>query len=268
MFSFVNRVCLITGAGSPTGIGFATAKGLGCAGGTVIIIATTSRIFERAKELESMGINAEGVICDLTDINQVNRMIDAIIGKYKKIDVLVNNAGISSTASAGNNNSNEKAHPYFYEVSESKWDRVLDTNLNTNVNITKRVLRKMRENGYGRIVNVSSVTGPRVTQAGLAAYSCAKAALIGLSKAIALEEGINNITCNCVLPGWVDTGVLNENGLNIAKNTPVGRAGSTDEIASAIIYLASSEASYVTGQELVVDGGNIIQEIKGNEKIY
>ena len=135
--------------------------------------------------------------------------------------------------------------------------------MKTNYNVSKNVLKIMKKNKYGRIVHISSVTGPIVTQRGLAAYATAKSAILGMSKTIALEEGINNITSNAVLPGWINTGILDEASLKYGEHTPIGRPARAEEVASAVVFFASKEASYVTGQELIVDGGNVIQECKG-----
>lgn len=126
----------------------------------------------------------------------------------------------------------------------------------------------MAENNYGRIVNVSSVTGPIVSNPGEAAYSAAKAGIIGMSRALAIEVGKNNITVNNVLPGWIATASQTEGEAQGGLNTPLGRSADATEVANAIVFLASREASYITGESLVVDGGNTIQEYKGDSKFY
>ncbi|MDO4166144.1 MAG: SDR family NAD(P)-dependent oxidoreductase [Eubacteriales bacterium] len=267
MFRLEDHICLITGCGSPAGIGFAAAKQLGEQGATVLLVATTGRIYERVRQLERAGIRAEGYICNLLKRDEVEQLVSKVIKKYGKIDVLVNNAGIGSTAEQMQNHGN-KTHPMFYELSDDAWESGIQKNLTITYNITRRVLPYMIERNYGRIVHVSSVTGPVVTQKGLSAYSAAKAAVIGMSKAIAVENGKNGITSNCVLPGWVDTGVLSGAGLEASENTPVGRAGFPEEIAAGITFLAMPEASYITGQELIIDGGNVLQEIKGGQEVY
>lgn len=267
MFRFDKKVCLITGAGNPAGIGFAAAKQIGSMGGQVLLLATTSRIYDRVEELKQLGIQAEGYICNLCSREEVEETVHSILAKHKNVHVLVNNAGISSSADRMKSVTSP-VHPEFASLTDVAWDKGIEKNLTLTYNITRKVLPSMIENRYGRIVHVSSVTGPVVTQKGLAAYSAAKAAIIGLSKAIALENGLYGITSNCVLPGWVDTGVLKGAALKASENTPAGRAGTSEEIAAGITFLASENASYITGQELIIDGGNVIQEIKGDVEVF
>ena len=134
------------------------------------------------------------------------------------------------------------------------------------VNMIKNVLPGMREAGYGRIVNVSSVTGPVVSASGDSAYGAAKAALNGMSKAIAIENGRRGITINNVLPGWIKTDVQSKRGAMGGENTPLGRSVLPSEVAAAVVFLASDKASGITGQDFIVDGGNVIQEFKGSDK--
>ena len=258
---FTGRVCLITGAGSPSGIGFCTAKILGKLGARVALVATTDRIFQRAEELCSLGIYAKGYIADLMDRSQVEAVISKISEDFGSIDVLVNNAGMTQVGE-------EEDFSDFMHVTYESWDTSIDRNLNITFNVTKCVLPLMVENKYGRIVNVSSVTGPVVSNPGEAAYSAAKAAVIGMSKAIAIEVGTSNITVNNVLPGWIATASQTESEAQGGYNTPMRRSADADEVANAIVFLASDKASYITGESLVVDGGNTIQEYKGDSKYY
>ena len=258
---FTGRVCLVTGAGSPSGIGFCTAKILGELGGRIALVATTDRIFQRAEELCSLGIYAKGYIADLMDRSQVEAVISKISEDFGSIDVLVNNAGMTQVGE-------EEDFSDFMHVTYESWDTSIDRNLNITFNVTKCVLPLMVENKYGRIVNVSSVTGPVVSNPGEAAYSAAKAAVIGMSKAIAIEVGTSNITVNNVLPGWIATASQTESEAQGGYNTPMRRSADADEVANAIVFLASDKASYITGESLVVDGGNTIQEYKGDSKYY
>ena len=258
---FENRVCLVTGAGSPTGIGFSTAKILGGLGGKIAIVATTDRINERAEELKAEGIDAKGYIADLMDREQVKKLIAEVTEEFGKIDVLVNNAGMVQVGV-------EEDFSGFLDMTYESWDDAIDRNLNITFNVTKEVMPFMVDAGYGRIVNVSSVTGPVVSNPGEASYSAAKAGVVGLSRALAIEFGSNGITVNCVLPGWIGTASQTEAEAAGGLNTPLRRSADAREVANAIVFLASEEASYITGESLVVDGGNTIQEYKGPAELY
>jgi 3-oxoacyl-[acyl-carrier protein] reductase len=151
----------------------------------------------------------------------------------------------------------------FGELEPEQLQRELEITLKTAFHTTQAVLPAMVERGYGRIVMVSSVTGPFVTAPGSTAYATAKGAMDGMMRTIALEYGRAGITCNSVAPGWIATGSSEPDELEAALHTPVGRAGTPAEVAGLIAYLASESARYVTGQSIVVDGGNIIQEPHG-----
>ena len=258
---FENRVCLVTGAGSPTGIGFSTAKILGGLGGRIAIVATTDRIHERADELKAEGIDAKGYIADLMDRKQVKKLAADVMEEFGRIDVLVNNAGMVQVGM-------EEDFSGFLDMTYESWDDAIDRNLNITFNVTKEIMPFMVDAGYGRIVNVSSVTGPVVSNPGEGSYSAAKAGVVGLSRALAIEFGSNGITVNCVLPGWIGTASQTEADAAGGLNTPLGRSADAAEVANAIVFLASEEASYITGESLVVDGGNTIQEYKGPAELY
>ncbi|MBE6045288.1 MAG: SDR family oxidoreductase [Clostridiales bacterium] len=258
---FENQVCLVTGAGSPTGIGFNTAKILGGLGGKIAIVATTDRINERAEELKAEGIDAKGYIADLMDREQVKKLVAEVTEEFGKIDVLVNNAGMVQVGM-------EEDFSGFLDMTYESWDDAIDRNLNITFNVTKEVMPFMVEAGYGRIVNVSSVTGPVVSNPGEASYSAAKSGVVGLSRALAIEFGSKGITVNCVLPGWIGTASQTEAEAAGGLNTPLRRSADAEEVANAIVFLASKEASYITGESLVVDGGNTIQEYKGPAELY
>lgn len=258
---FENQVCLVTGAGSPTGIGFHTAKILGGLGGKIAIVATTARIYERAEELKAEGIDAKGYIADLMDREQVKKLVAEVTEEFGKIDVLVNNAGMVQVGM-------EEDFSGFLDMTYESWDDAIDRNLNITFNVTKEVMPFMVEADYGRIVNVSSVTGPVVSNPGEASYSAAKAGVVGLSRALAIEFGAKGITVNCVLPGWIGTASQTEAEAAGGLNTPLRRSADAEEVANAIVFLASKEASYITGESLVVDGGNTIQEYKGPAELY
>ena len=225
------------------------------------MISTTDRIFLREAELIESGVDAKGYIADLMNRAAVENVIQKIISDFGKIDVLVNNAGMTQV---GEN----EDFTLFQETSYESWDLSISRNLTLTFNVTKNVIPYMVREKYGRIVNVSSVTGPVVSNPGEAAYSAAKAAVCGMSRSIAIEVAKHNITINNVLPGWIATASQTESEAEGGKNTPAGRGGEAIEVAHAIVFLASKEASYITGQDLIVDGGNTIQEYKGPPEFY
>jgi 3-oxoacyl-[acyl-carrier protein] reductase len=252
------RNALVTGAGSPTGIGFATAVVLGREGASVAVVSTTGRIHERAAELSARGIEAGGFVADLTDRRRTREMVDAVRQTFGHIDVLVNNAGMVNVGV------DDAPSERFIDMSDDGWDLDIALNLQTAYNVTRAVLPEMVDRGWGRVVMVSSVTGPLVTNPGSAGYSAGKAAMDGLMRGIAVEVGRNGITVNSVAPGWIATGSqLPEEGV-AGQNTPIGRSGTPEEVAEVIAFLASDRASYVTGTSIVVDGGNTIQETKAS----
>ena len=258
---FMNRAALITGCGSESGIGFAAARLLVKSGARVFITSTTDRIFERKTELDSLGGTAEAHPADLTDFEQTRGLVEKTVDAFGGIDILVNNAGMSQVG-------DPEAIIHMADLAPAEWDKSIQRNLNTCFNVTCCVLPQMLEKNYGRIVNVTSVTGPLVGNPGESAYSAAKAAMVGMSRCLAIEVAARGITVNNVAPGWIGTGSATPEEKIAGENTPMGRAGTPEEVADLIAFLASDEATYITGQVLVVDGGNTIQDYKGPREGY
>ena len=245
--SLSERVALVTGASQ--GIGRACALKLAAAGATVALAARNQeKLNELVSEITGAGGKAAAFALDVTDEEQVKSTIKAVVAQFGKVDILVNNAGITRDQ-------------LVMRMKRADWDVVLQTNLTSAYLCTQQVTSSMLKQRWGRIINITSVFG-QMGQAGQANYAASKAGLIGLTMAIARELGSRNITCNAVAPGFIETAMTEALGeefkLNAAKQIPLGRVGSPEDVANAVAFLASDEASYITGHVLNVNGGMLM----------
>ena len=247
------RAALVTGCGSASGIGFATAKRLRAAGCNVVIASTTSRVHDRVAELKSTGGAGEvlGVVGDLTREPDVEALVNTASSAFGRIDVLVNNAGMVTVG-------NELFNAPLSDTTLQQWNDSIARNLTTCFLVTRRVLSEMPDGG--RIVNVASTTGALQAGLGDVGYNASKAGMVGLTRAVALEVASRNITVNAVAPGWIATGSQTASEAKAGAASPFGRSGTPDEVAAVIEFLCGASASYVTGQMIVVDGGDALPE--------
>jgi len=250
MQDFTGKRFLVTGAGSSQGIGFAAARALSERGAAIFLTSLSSRVHDRADEIHAFGASA-----DLTDPGQVNELISLAVDKLGGLDGIVNNAGMTSVVDDGN--------PEFNSIDETsldQWRKSFARNLDSAFLVTKSALPFLRMQTSGRIVMVSSTTGTISAIQNNVAYASAKAGLAGLVRALALDEAKNHITVNAVAPGWIATDSQTKFEIKHGDATPMGRSGTPAEVASAIAWLCSPGASYITGQLIIVDGGNSLQE--------
>jgi 3-oxoacyl-[acyl-carrier protein] reductase len=241
------RVALVTGASQ--GIGHACALALAREGASLALAARNrQKLDELASEIAAAGGKAAAFVMDVSDEEQVKAGIKSALAQFGKIDILVNNAGITRDQ-------------LVMRMKRADWDAVLNTNLTSAYLCIQQAIGSMLKQRWGRIVNITSIIG-QTGQAGQANYAASKAGLIGLTMAMAREVASRNITCNAIAPGFIETGmtaVLSEEFKQTAvKQIPLGRVGTPEDIASAVCFLASEEASYITGHVLNVNGGMLM----------
>jgi len=247
MFDLNDKVVIVTGASQ--GIGRTMATVFAKSGANVVCVARSEKkIEELSMEIKSQGGLAIPAVCDITDGDSFSRTIKSIADQFGKLDVLVNNAGITRDA-------------LLIRMNENHWDEVIQTNLKGAFFGMKAAIRPMMKNRFGRIINITSIVG-LTGNPGQANYAASKAGLIGMTQSIAKEVGSRGITVNCIAPGWIDTEMTDELSQDfkseIVRNIPVGKTGSAKDIAYAALFLASNESKYITGQTITVDGGRVI----------
>lgn len=248
---FSSRVAIVTGAGAPGGIGAAVARQLVASGAKVVLGATSDRIHERATEL---GPAAVGVVSDLTTDAGADALVQTALERWGRIDILVNNAGMTSVSTGWDADGDVAA------LSLAQWEATIARNLTTAFLMCRAAVPVMTAAGYGRIVSVGSTTGTVNAMPGQSGYTAAKAALVGFSRALALEVAGDGVTVNVVAPGYISTGSQLDFEAAAAAAGPIGRSGRPEEIAACVTFLAHESASFVTGAVLVADGGHGLPE--------
>ena len=239
-----DQIVLVTGASR--GIGQAIAQALGAEQATVIGTATSAAGADNiSAALEKNGIKGTGMVLDVADSDSVTSCVKQVIEEYGAPDILVNNAGITRDN-------------LLMMMKDDQWNDIINTNLSSVFRMSKAVIRPMMKKRNGRIINISSVVG--VTgNAGQTNYAAAKAGLLGFTKSLAREIGSRNITVNTVAPGFIDTDMTRELAEEqreaLARQIPLGRLGGVEEVAAAVVFLASPAAAYITGETIHVNGG-------------
>ena len=256
-FDLTDRCALVTGAGAPGGIGMASARMLGQMGARLYLTGASVRVLDRAHQLRSEGLDAEASSADLTELLEVADLVERVTTHFGGLDILVNNAGMTSVDRPAEDAGEIGG---LDTVSSLDFERAMQRNLTSAFSVTRALMPALRMSRGGRVVMVTSVTGSLMAMRSQVPYATAKAGLVGLTRALALDEAAAGVTFNAVAPGWIATESQTEHEQRQGLASPIGRSGRAEEVAAAVAWLCSTEASYITGQTLVVDGANSIAE--------
>lgn len=255
-----DRIAIVTGASR--GLGEGITKAFAGEGATVALFSRdVQRLEKHVNDLKALGQKAVAFPLDVADVEQVNRAVEQLVSQFGRVDILVNNAAIAPSVP-------------FVEMSDDVRDSVIDVNVKGVWNCTKAVMPLMIKQRYGKIINISSVTGPLVSGKGMTAYAASKGAVSAFTRTLALEVAEYDINVNAICPGSFDTPMFrsvakhrgwdseDEYVMHVGKEIPLGRLGTIEEMGDLAVFLASDKSKYITGIEIVIDGGNIIQEHK------
>ena len=256
-----DRIAIVTGASR--GLGEGITKAFAGEGATVALFSRdVQRLEKHVADLKALGQKAVAFPLDVADVEQVNRAVEQVVSQFGRVDILVNNAAIAPSMP-------------FVEMSDDVRDSVIDVNIKGVWNCTRAVMPRMIKQRYGKIINISSVTGPLVSGKGMTVYAASKGAVSAFTRTLALEVAEYGINVNAICPGSFDTPMFrsvakhrgwdseDEYVMHVGKEIPLGRLGTIEEMGDLAVFLASDKSKYITGIEIVIDGGNIIQEHKG-----
>ncbi len=253
-----DRIAIVTGASR--GLGEGITKAFAGEGATVVLFSRdVQRLEKHVADLKALGQRAVAFPLDVADVEQVNRAVEQVVSQFGRVDILVNNAAIAPSMP-------------FVEMSDDVRDSVIDVNIKGVWNCTRAVMPRMIKQRYGKIINISSVTGPLVSGKGMTVYAASKGAVSAFTRTLALEVAEYGINVNAICPGSFDTPMFrsvakhrgwdseDEYVMHVGKEIPLGRLGTIEEMGDLAVFLASDKSKYITGIEIVIDGGNIIQE--------
>jgi len=252
-----DRVAMVTGAAKGNGEG--AARVMAREGATVVLTDVLDLVHKTADSISDSGYKAVSFKMDITKPAEVDHVVHKVLEQFGKIDILVNNAGVL------------KLVP-LVDMTDEVRDRVIDVNIKGTFVVTKAVLPSMLKHKYGRIINLSSVTGPLVADVGETAYAATKAAIWGFTRALAIEVAKYGITVNAICPGMIDTDMVRDLAVEtnpndpqsvlkaLARGIPMGRLGTIEELGELVAFLASDEARYITGTPILIDGGSTLPE--------